>query len=75
MSAACDGRRVVCTFSCACVHSACAVYKPLPSACRLITRRSGHAIAAPTAHGGPWPIAPPVSAKCEKGAASSVTSQ
>src|SRR5271156_6030530 len=26
-----------------------------------MTRRSGHATAAPVAHGSPWPIAPPVS--------------
>src|SRR5262245_856768 len=43
----------------ACVQSACIVYIALPSACRLITMRSGQAIAAPVAQGGPNPIAPP----------------
>ena len=59
----------------ACVHNACAVYSPEPSACKLITRRSGHATAAPTAAGGPWPIAPPVSARCANGGASSDSAQ
>jgi hypothetical protein len=36
------------------------VYRPLPSAWNAITRRSGHASAAPSALGRPWPIAPPV---------------
>src|SRR5215475_13435246 len=50
----------------ACVHNACSVYIALPSACGLITIRSGHATAAPVAHGGPNPIAPPgcVSSVC-----------
>src|SRR5262245_44862037 len=52
---------IVLTLSCsrACVHNACNVYIALPSACRLITVRSGDATAAPVAHGGPNPIAPP----------------
>src|SRR5262245_17286098 len=52
---------IVLMLSCsrACVQSACNVYIALPSACRLITTRSGHATAAPVAHGGPNPIAPP----------------
>src|SRR5215510_5214962 len=50
----------------ACVHRACSVYIALPSACRLITVRSGQAMAAPVAQGGPRPIAPPgcVSSVC-----------
>ena len=47
----------------ACVHSACTVYIPLPSAWNEITLRSGQATAAPVAHGKPCPIAPPVSAR------------
>src|ERR1700730_11452101 len=43
------------------VHSAEIVYSALPSACRAITGRCGAAIAAPTATGRPWAIAPPVS--------------
>src|SRR5262245_9236489 len=43
----------------ACVQSDCNVYIALPSACRLITTRSGRAMAAPVAQGGPNPIAPP----------------
>src|SRR5215510_5317770 len=52
----------------ACVHRACSVYIALPSACRLITTRSGQAMAAPVAHGGPNPIAPPgcVSSVCRE---------
>src|SRR5215813_9677174 len=52
---------MVLTLSCsrACVQSACSVYMALPSACRLITTRSGQATAAPVAQGGPSPIAPP----------------
>src|SRR5690349_15777832 len=46
-------------FSRAWVHSACTVYRPLPSACSAITGRSGAAMAAPTATGIPCPIAPP----------------
>src|SRR5215472_16232549 len=42
------------------VHSACAVYMPLPSADKQRTRRSGHATAAPTAKGRAIPIDPPV---------------
>ena len=42
------------------VHSACAVYIPLPSADKHSTRRSGHATAAPTASGMAIPIDPPV---------------
>lgn len=38
----------------------------LPSACRLITRASGTARAAPRARGGPLPMAPPVRVRCEK---------
>src|SRR5687767_13855937 len=52
---------IVLTLRCsrAWVHKACSVYIALPSACRLITARSGQAMAAPVAHGGPNPIAPP----------------
>ncbi len=42
------------------VHRACNVYIALPSDSRATTRRSGHATAAPTATGSPWPIAPPL---------------
>lgn len=42
-----------------CVHRPCRLYMPLPSACRLITRRLGQASAAPTAMGMPAPMAPP----------------
>ena len=38
-----------------------------PSACRLITRRPGAANAAPSAIGGPQPIAPPVMVRWENG--------
>ena len=55
----------MCSFSLACVHRACNEYIALPSACRLITVLLGHAIAAPTARGGPQPIDPPVRVKCE----------
>src|SRR5262245_64655018 len=59
---------IVLTLSCsrACVQSDCSVYIALPSACRLITTRSGQAMDAPVAHGGPNPIAPPgcVSSVC-----------
>src|SRR5262245_28857689 len=55
------------------VHKACTVYIALPSACRLMTVRSGLAIAAPVAQGGPNPIAPPgwvnnvcLAADCDK---------
>ena len=51
------------------------MYIPLPSACRFITRLDGHAIAAPVAQGGPCPIAPPVSVRCENMGACSDASQ
>jgi hypothetical protein len=51
------------------------VYMPLPSAWKLITVRSGHATAAPTAMGGPMPMLPPVSERCENGGAPAEASQ
>src|ERR1700691_3568331 len=42
------------------LHSAWSVYMLLPSALRHNTLRSGHATAAPTAHGMALPIEPPV---------------
>ena len=36
------------------------MYIAEPSASSAITGRSGQAIAAPTATGSPWPMAPPV---------------
>ena len=50
------------TLSCsrAIVQSDWIVYRAEPSASSAMTGRSGHAIAAPTATGSPWPIAPPV---------------
>ena len=36
------------------------LHSPLPSPSRLTTLRSGQAMAAPTEHGRPQPIAPPV---------------
>src|SRR3712207_8046318 len=40
-----------------------------PSACRQTTFRSGQAIAAPVASGGPMPIAPPVTSSQSCGSA------
>ncbi len=57
------------SFSRACVHSACSVYMPAPSACRQTTLRPGQATAAPVAQGNPWPIAPPVICSQSCGAA------
>ena len=37
------------------------VYMAVPSPIRAMTGRSGQAMAAPTAFGRPWPMAPPVS--------------
>jgi hypothetical protein len=54
-------------FSRAWLHRACREYMAEPSAWRLMTRRPGHARAAPRAMGGPLPIAPPVRVKWEKG--------
>ena len=54
------------------VHSDCSVYIALPSACRLITGRSGHATAAPVATGMPNPIEPPVSVSQSCGGAPAV---
>ena len=48
-------------FSRAMVHSAWMVYMAVPSPISAITGRCGQAIAAPTALGRPWPMAPPVS--------------
>ena len=52
-------------FSLACVQRACKLYIQDPSACKFITHRLGQARAAPTASGGPQPMAPPVNARCE----------
>src|SRR5260370_2409671 len=46
-----------------CCHRDWTGYMPVPSAWNAITRRSGHATAAPVAHGSPCPIAPPVNAR------------
>ena len=43
------------------VHSAWRVYIAVPSPISASTGRSGQAMAAPTALGRPWPMAPPVS--------------
>ena len=43
-----------------------------PSASSASTGRSGHATAAPTATGSPWPIAPPVSVSRSWGGAPAV---
>src|SRR5215510_12854830 len=47
-------------FSRAIVHSAWIVYIDEPSPIMQTTLRSGHATAAPTAHGAPKPIEPPM---------------
>ena len=43
------------------LHSAWMVYMAVPSPISAITGRLGQAMAAPTALGRPWPMAPPVS--------------
>ena len=48
------------SFSRAIVHSAWMVYIAEPSPISASTGRSGQAMAAPTALGRPWPMAPPV---------------
>ena len=50
-----------CSFSRAMVHSAWIVYIAVPSPTSASTGRFGRAMAAPTALGKPWPMAPPVS--------------
>jgi hypothetical protein len=49
------------SFSRAMVQSAWMVYIDVPSPISASTGRSGQAMAAPTALGRPWPMAPPVS--------------
>ena len=56
------------------VHSAEIVYSALPSDCSAITGRCGAAMAAPTATGRPWPIAPPVSVSTSCGGDAAVAS-